>query len=151
MPLPYISIDRSPIVDQPPPVVNDRPAIQDLVIADIEERKRIGLERYGTLLKPHNGRKALVDLYQEILDAAQYIRQEIEEREDFRAEGAAEEREKIVGYMKHCAQLLSEDCLDPSAIVELAQSIERGEHHDTWPAPAPEHPIDDEPTSDGEA
>lgn len=70
----------SDIVDQPAPEVNRHPAIQDLVIADMQERKRLGLERYGTLLQPFNGRKALVDRYQELLDAVQYTRQEIEER-----------------------------------------------------------------------
>jgi hypothetical protein len=128
------------IVDQPPPVENDRPAIQDLVIADIEERKRIGLERYGTLLKPHNGRKALVDLYQEILDGAQYIRQEIEERADFRAEGAAEEREKIVGFLRHHAYSLDSDNTpgwDAEVVFKLAKLVEIGAHHDTWPAPPP--------------
>lgn len=68
------------IVNQPPPVPNDRPAIQDLVIADIEERKRIGQERYGMFLQAFNGRKPLIDGYQEVLDLAQYLRQEVEER-----------------------------------------------------------------------
>ncbi len=67
------------IEDQPPPVPNERKAIADLVIEDIEERKRIGTERYGTPLQAFNGREALVDLYQELLDAVQYIRQLIEE------------------------------------------------------------------------
>lgn len=71
------------IQDQPMPVKNDSPPIQDLVIADIQERKRVGIERYGTLLQALNGRDALVDTYQEILDGAQYIRQEIEERRLF--------------------------------------------------------------------
>jgi len=65
---------------QPQPVKNDRPAIQDLVIADITARKEVGLERYGTLLQAHNGRDALMDAYQEALDLAIYLRQVIEER-----------------------------------------------------------------------
>lgn len=68
------------VVDQPPPVPNERPAIADLVIADMVERKRVGTERYGTPLQAHNGRDALVDLYQELLDAVVYVRQAIEER-----------------------------------------------------------------------
>lgn len=129
------------IVDQPPPVQNDRPAIQDLVIADVEERKRIGMQRYGTLLKPHNGRDALVDLYQEILDAAQYVRQEIEERNDARAESAAAEREKIVGFLRHHAALVEPD---PANVLlrNLAGAIELEAHHDTWPAPPPDS-VDD--------
>jgi hypothetical protein len=69
------------IEDQPPPKASAGPAMQDLVLADIEERKRIGLERYGQLLLPHTGRDALVDLYQELLDAVMYTRQVIYERD----------------------------------------------------------------------
>lgn len=66
---------------QPAPELRpEQPAIQDLVIADIEARKLVGLERYGTLLKAHNGRDALMDAYQEALDLCQYLRQAIEER-----------------------------------------------------------------------
>jgi hypothetical protein len=52
-----------------------------MVIADIEKRKAVGLERYGTLLQPFNGRDALRDAYEEALDLAQYLRQAIEERD----------------------------------------------------------------------
>jgi len=72
---------RSREGDQPLPTVNTHPAIQDLVIRDMEERKAVGLERYGTLLQPHNGRDVLVDLYQELLDACMYIRQTLYERD----------------------------------------------------------------------
>ena len=67
--------------DQPPPVRNAYPAIQDLVIADMAERKRVGIARYGTALQPHNGRDALVDAYQESLDLTMYLRQMIYERD----------------------------------------------------------------------
>lgn len=72
--------DQGLSTPEPAPIKNDRPIIQDLVIADLEKRKQVGLERYGTYLQPGNGRDALVDLYQELIDATQYIRQEIEER-----------------------------------------------------------------------
>jgi hypothetical protein len=78
-------------VRQQMPIKNDRPAIQDLVIADIEARKAVGFERYGTLLQPFNGRDALMDAYQEALDLCQYLRQAIEERNaggDRRADSA---------------------------------------------------------------
>lgn len=145
---PYVGHVTQPIVDQPPPVGNDRPAIQDLVLADIAERKRLGIERYGRALQPHNGRDALVDAYQEVLDLAMYVRQEIEERRDAAAEGAAAEREKIVGFLRHRARQL--DGYDSEIAFELAHQIEHGEHHDTLPAPPPEHPIDDAPTYDGD-
>jgi hypothetical protein len=70
------------IEDQPPPVPNDRPSIHDLVKHDIDVRKRLGQERYNSLLQAHNGRDALVDAYQEALDLACYLRQAIEERGD---------------------------------------------------------------------
>lgn len=68
--------------DQPLPVSNDLPAIQDLVIADIEDRKRVGLERYGSLLKAHNGRDALQDAFEEAIDLAMYLKQLIYERDN---------------------------------------------------------------------
>jgi len=67
--------------EQPAPIVNDGPCIQDLVIQDMEGRKAVGLKRYGTLLQPFNGRDALRDAYEEALDLAQYLRQAIEERD----------------------------------------------------------------------
>lgn len=67
--------------DQPLPTVNDNPAIQGLVIADIEARTQVGIQRYGTPLQAHNGRDALRDLYEELLDAANYTRQLLYERD----------------------------------------------------------------------
>lgn len=81
------------IEDQPPPQHSDRPAVWDLVIADMRDRDTIGRGRYGTPLQTHNGRDALVDAYQETLDQVVYLRQEIEERADFRAELAAAREE----------------------------------------------------------
>ena len=54
--------------------------IMRLVIEDMEERRRMGIAKFGTALQAHNGRDALVDAYQEALDLAAYLRQEIEER-----------------------------------------------------------------------
>lgn len=50
------------------------------VIADMEARRRLGIERYGVPLQPNNGRDPLIDAYQEALDLAVYLRQAIEER-----------------------------------------------------------------------
>lgn len=74
---------------QPLPIANAGPCVQDLVIADIETRKKVGREKYGTLLQPFNGRDALVDAYQEALDLCQYLRQAIEERNAIAATAAA--------------------------------------------------------------
>lgn len=69
------------IQDQPAPVHNNLPAVWQLVRQDMIERDQLGRERYGVPLQPHNGRDALVDAYQEILDAAVYLRQAIYERD----------------------------------------------------------------------
>lgn len=71
---------RDPRFDQPLPKINENPSIQDMVIQDIEERKRIGLAKYGTLLQAGNGRDMLQDAYDEVIDLAIYLRGEIEER-----------------------------------------------------------------------
>ncbi len=65
---------------QPPPENSNRTKIWDLVIADMKERDQIGTEKYGTPLQAHNGRDALIDTYQEVLDLCIYLRQAIEER-----------------------------------------------------------------------
>jgi hypothetical protein len=67
-------------VSNPPPKKTDGPHIADLVLADILERKRIGMQRYGTPLQAHNGRNALRDAYEEALDLAMYLRQALEEQ-----------------------------------------------------------------------
>ena len=66
-------------VSQPAPT-GDGQDVTELVVADLRARSDEGLRRYGTRLKTGNGRVALVDLYQEILDAACYLRQELTER-----------------------------------------------------------------------
>lgn len=66
---------------QPAPQSNTSTPIWELVIADMRERDHVGRQRYGTPLQANNGRDALVDLYQELLDAVIYIRQVITERE----------------------------------------------------------------------
>lgn len=78
---PATALVAGPIADQPPPVPNERPAVWDLVIADMRERDVVGRARYGTPLQPHNGRDALVDAYQEALDLAVYLRQAVYERD----------------------------------------------------------------------
>lgn len=66
---------------EPPPVPNDLPSMHDLVMQDMAARKQFGLDKYKSLLQPFNGRDPLKDLYEEILDAAVYIRQALWERD----------------------------------------------------------------------
>jgi hypothetical protein len=65
--------------DQPLPTPNSNPTIHDLVAADLMGRQRLGIQRYGSPLQAHNGRSALRDLYEELLDASCYVRQALEE------------------------------------------------------------------------
>ena len=70
-----------PTERQPPPIPNDGPDIQSMVIDDLTARRLVGIERYGTALQAHNGRDALRDAYEEALDLACYLRQAIAERD----------------------------------------------------------------------
>lgn len=56
-------------------------AVWDAVIEDMKARDRLGRERYGVPLAPHNGRDALQDAYEEALDLAVYLKQAIIERD----------------------------------------------------------------------
>ena len=84
---------------EPHPIPNSNPHIADWVMADVaaagnvylsqslasqiltdlKARKKKGFESYGTALQAHNGRNALMDLYQEVTDGVQYARQVQEE------------------------------------------------------------------------
>jgi hypothetical protein len=66
---------------EPGPLDSCGPDIVDLVKADLDERRRVGIETYGKPLRAHNGRRPLRDLYAEMLDGIQYLRQELQERE----------------------------------------------------------------------
>lgn len=52
------------------------------LLKDIKEKAEAGKIKYGSHLQTHNGRKALADLYQEMIDACFYIKQELMERRD---------------------------------------------------------------------
>lgn len=69
------------VTEQKPPKANAHPAVWPLVLADMQARDAEGRRKYGVPLQPHNGRDALVDLYQELLDACVYARQAIYERD----------------------------------------------------------------------
>ena len=71
---------NTPNTPQPPPQ-GEGQDIASLVRADIDERVAIGLDKYKTLLRAHNGRDALMDAYQEALDLMFYLRQAIAERD----------------------------------------------------------------------
>jgi len=103
--------------DQPLPVPNDGPSMHDLaaddirrshpggrapwigaVMRDLNARKQLGLDRYGSLLQAHNGRDALRDLYEELLDALVYCKQWLEENDE--DDAAAIERRQVYRSLK---------------------------------------------------
>lgn len=53
--------------------------VSSLVIDDLKRRSDFGKRKYGTRLQTFNGRNALTDLYHEMLDGVNYVRQRIEE------------------------------------------------------------------------
>ncbi len=59
-----------------------RESVTDAVIRDLRERREMGKAKYGTELRSHNGRSALLDAYQEALDLCLYLRQALIEGED---------------------------------------------------------------------
>lgn len=65
---------------EPDPVPNDGRPSWELVIEDMHERHRAGMQKYGTPLQAGNGRNSLVDAYQEALDKTVYLRTAITER-----------------------------------------------------------------------
>lgn len=70
---------REATVQQPGP----QPASGDVwleVIEDMNRRRQMGIDKYGTPLQAGNGRNSLVDAYQEALDLVVYLRQAIIER-----------------------------------------------------------------------
>lgn len=99
-------------LDQPSPAPNSNPVLWELVIADMRERDRIGRNRYGTPLQPHNGRDALKDLMDELLDAVVYIRQFQEEMKCLGADL----------HMLH-ARLAASPFLDADATAEIVSLL----------------------------
>lgn len=71
---------------QPLPTSNTNTPIVWLVTHDLEKRAALGERKYGQPLKAFNGRDALMDAYQEVLDLAMYMRQAIAEREKLERE-----------------------------------------------------------------
>ncbi len=75
-------VELSPLLNAPQPVprTGAGPDIWNLVIRDMGERNDLGYAKYGRTMRARDGRDHLVDAYQECLDMAVYLRQEIEER-----------------------------------------------------------------------
>jgi hypothetical protein len=90
------------------------------VIADLKARSEMGRAKYRTVLKSMNGRSALTDLYQELLDGACYIKQRlIEESQDI---------PELIEESQRLRTLLLNIMADPSIALlnaELLSQIEK--------------------------
>lgn len=64
--------------EQPKPQANEHPPIVPQVIADLQARMQLGIDRYGVALQPANGRNMLQDAYEEAQDLTIYLKGEIE-------------------------------------------------------------------------
>ena len=62
------------------PVATTSPIMHELVRQDLLDRLNIGVKRYGQPLQGFNGRNALKDAYDEVLDQSVYLRQAIFEQ-----------------------------------------------------------------------
>lgn len=80
--------------DQPLPTPNHHIDVQTLLVRDIEARRDVGIERYGTALQPDNGRDMLQDALDEAIDLGVYVRGEMARRDLRRDE--VPERAKIL-------------------------------------------------------
>jgi len=100
---------------QPNPVESKERPTWEVVIADMQQRDRIGRSKYGTALQPCNGRNSLLDAYQELLDLVVYLRNEIEERiverercvriaKRFREQELSEANQAYIDGWRHAAE-----------------------------------------------
>ena len=80
-------MDKDATTHEPPPKASEGD-VWIKVIDDMKARRQMGIEKYGTPLQPHNGRNALVDAYQEVLDLAVYLKQKIIESQLSPKQGA---------------------------------------------------------------
>jgi hypothetical protein len=60
-----------PNSSQPAPKPGGVP-VQAVLIEALKQRMEFGLKKYGTPLETHNGRNALVDMFEEMLDMVSY-------------------------------------------------------------------------------
>jgi hypothetical protein len=69
----------SDVSHEPVPFPGTAEVLPEL-LKDIQVKAESGRVKYGTLLQTNNGRRALADLYQELIDACFYVKQELMER-----------------------------------------------------------------------
>lgn len=72
---------RSAAKNEPAPTGTGKKVIDEVVL-DIKARSDMVEKKYGTPLRTFNGRNAMMDLYQELLDSVMYAKQVLMEMED---------------------------------------------------------------------
>jgi hypothetical protein len=72
---------KSPHVDPEPRPVGKGSRVVPQVCLDLMAREAMGEKKYGEKLRCFNGRRALVDAYQEALDLCVYLKQCLLEEE----------------------------------------------------------------------
>lgn len=72
-----MSFERDPERDQSLPKRTDEVFTHDLVIEDIRGRLEFGIRKYGNGLQPNNGRNSMQDAYEEALDLAVYLKNQL--------------------------------------------------------------------------
>jgi hypothetical protein len=63
-------------------------SVTEAVMLDLHERREYGRRKYGTELMTNNGRDALLEIYQELLDATMYTKQLLMERDAHAQKGS---------------------------------------------------------------
>ena len=61
-------------VDEQPAPVTSEGDVWLQVVSDMRQRRQHGIDKYGVPVQPFNGRRSMVDLYQELLDATVYCK-----------------------------------------------------------------------------
>lgn len=118
------------VLPEPPPLAAGGPACWDLVLEDMRARDAEGRRRYGNPLRPWNGRRALVDAYQELLDLVVYLRQELAERADLEARCSAAEAARAAAESRRAILDIEWADLDSYRSRLEAQMAHLGEQQD---------------------
>jgi len=112
---------ESLVEPEPMPMTSDSPAMWDLVVQSLQEvikvareRDQFGLNKYGTRLQAFNGRRPLVDAFQESLDQTVYLQQEIYEREFI---------DKVVEAAVQLVELFEQDQYLPNEAIALYDAV----------------------------
>ena len=85
----------------------------DAIVIDLEKRAKVGSAKYGTPLQTNNGRNALLDLYEEMLDAYMYAVQFAEET------GSVQKSVSIASTVMLCLQSVAREAVVRNGITGL--------------------------------